>query len=231
MIMKKLIILAAVSLAGSTAFAQIGQTDPISPVKVGLKAGVSLPNYHFADNEDGYSTDAATNFHITGYIDAPIGRNFSVQPGLSLQGKGAKLADAAFLGEDVEVKQNTLWLEVPVNFVGKVPMGPAANLYLGAGPYAAFGLSGKNDVDGSFTDDSGENPWEGDDDFTFGDDSSDNLKGTDFGVNFIGGIQLNSGFNVGAGYGLGLTDLRPGGDGGNGKQTNRVWTFSVGFAF
>ncbi|HCN83952.1 MAG TPA: PorT family protein, partial [Sphingobacteriaceae bacterium] len=44
-------------------------------------------------------------------------------------------------------------------------------------------------------------------------------------------VQLNSGFNIGAGYGLGLTDLRPSGSGGNGKQTNRVLSFSVGMAF
>src|SRR5690606_34719558 len=102
--------------------------------------------------------------------------------------------------------------------------------YLGAGPYAAFGLSGKNDVDGPLTDDSGESIFDFDEDFTFGSDDTDDLKGTDFGVNFIGGVQLNNGFNIGAGYGLGLTDLRPTTDSGS-KFTNRVWTFSVGYAF
>jgi hypothetical protein len=53
----------------------------------------------------------------------------------------------------------------------------------------------------------------------------------DFGVNFLGGLQLSNGFNVGAGYGLGLTDLRSTGTGGNGQMTNRVLSFSVGYAF
>jgi hypothetical protein len=51
------------------------------------------------------------------------------------------------------------------------------------------------------------------------------------GFNFIGGFQLNNGFNIGAGYGLGINDLRPENTGRDMKQTNRVWSFSVGYAF
>lgn len=211
--MKKLLIIAVASLVSSAAFAQSGMT-------YGLKAGVSLPKYSFgADDADNGETNTTVNFHVTGFLDAPIGGMFSLQPGISLQGKGGEFFDSG----STEVKQNTMWVEVPVNLVGKTPLSGGTSLFFGAGPYAALAIGGQNKATtGSSSTES---------DLDFGNDAGDDLKGTDFGLNFLGGIEMNSGFSVGAGYGLGLTDLRPNGSGGNGKQTNRVWSFSVGVHF
>ena len=222
--MKKIVLLAAGFLIGGAAFAQ---TSSVSPVRWGLKAGVSLPKYHINNNngEDGES-EANTNFHITGYADVPVSAAFSVQPGISLQGKGGKTSFS-----NGEWKDNSMYIEVPVNLVGKLPLGATGtNLYLGAGPYAAFAISGERELEGSIPG----IEFEGKRDLEFGNDSGDDLKGIDFGVNFLGGVQLNNGINLGAGYGLGLTDLRPNSDSednSNGKVTNRVWTFSIGYSF
>lgn len=35
------------------------------------------------------------------------------------------------------------YLEVPLDFIGHVPVGDGANIFLGAGPYFAWGLNGK----------------------------------------------------------------------------------------
>lgn len=222
--MKKIVLLAAGFLAAGTfASAQTSTTSTIGGTKWGLKTGVNLAKYSYGnDDGDNPETDHATNFHVTGYLDLPVGRMFSVQPGLSLQGKGAEYFDT----ENTELKDNTMWLEVPVNLVGKIPLGlGGANIFLGAGPYASFGLSGERKF--TYNDDRDDIKS----DLEFGDDAGDDLKGVDFGVNFLGGVQLNSGFNIGAGYGLGLSDLRPSGDGGNGQINNRVISFSVGYAF
>jgi hypothetical protein len=65
-----------------------------------------------------------------------------------------------------------------------------------------------------------------------GNNSGDDLKALDFGVNFLAGYQLNSGLNFGAGYGLGLTNLRPTSTSAtNVEQNNRVLSFSIGYAF
>ena len=168
------------------------------------------------DNPD---TETTTNFHVTGYMNAPLSTNFSIQPGISLQGKGGKFVDNA----NLEIEQNTMWIEVPVNLVGKLPVGSATHLFLGAGPYLGFAISGQNEVT--------TNGSSSERDLEFGTDDSDDLKGIDFGVNVLGGVQLNSGLNLGAGYGIGLTDLRPTESGGEGKTTNRVLSFSVGFSF
>ncbi|WP_423149423.1 outer membrane beta-barrel protein [Rubrolithibacter danxiaensis] len=225
--MKKLFILAIASLIGSSAYSQTttSTTTTTSPLKFGLKVGVNLPKYNVAntDGED-FQTKNTTNFHVTGYLDAPLVGPLYVQPGISLQGKGGKTE----YGSTASVEDNSMWVEVPVNFVGKIPLGlGGSNIYLGAGPYVAFGVSGERKGKGSV----GNVTYEGNRDLNFGKDSGDDLKGTDLGVNFLGGVQLGSGFNVGAGYGLGLTDLRPTTDGGDGKVTNRVLSFSVGYSF
>lgn len=219
MTMKKIALLAAGFLIGSAAFAQ----TTVPPVKWGLKAGVSLPRYHYQNNNgDDHETGSTTNFHITGYADVPVSTYFSVQPGISLQGKGGKFWDT----NDLEYKHNTMWIEVPINFVGKVPLGTTgAKLFLGAGPYVAFGIHGETELENTNNGDSMTN------DFSFGNGSDDALKGTDAGVNFLGGFEFSNGINIGAGYGLGLVDLRPNGEGGNGKMTQRVLSFSLGYSF
>ena len=226
--MKKIILLAAGFLiGGAAANAQTTtKTSSVGTTKWGLKAGVNLAKYSYgADDAKNESTDQATNFHVTGYLDLPLGgRMFSIQPGLSLQGKGAEYFDVA----DIEIKENIMWLEVPVNLVGKIPLGATGtNLFLGAGPYGAVGLAGEIKTENEKTDQSTTQK------IKFGDEDNNNAsrKRTDFGVNFLGGIQLSNGFNIGAGYGLGLTDLRPNGTGGNGQVTNRVLSFSLGYAF
>jgi hypothetical protein len=209
--MKKLLILAVAALIGGTAAAQ---------QKWGLKAGVNFPKYSFGeDDADNAETDKTTNFHVTGYLDAPLSTNFSIQPGISLQGKGGKYR----INANSELEQNTMWIEVPVNLVGKIPVGGATHIFLGAGPYAGFAIAGQNKLEVGNT--------ETETDMDFGNDAGDDLKGIDFGLNALGGIQMSSGLNIGAGYGFGLTDLRPSGSGGNGQQTNRVLSFSVGFSF
>jgi hypothetical protein len=211
--MKKLILSAAAVLFGLGAFAQ-------APMGYGIKAGVNLPNYHYDNNSNSFDTKSSTNFHVTAYLDAPITSNFYIQPGVSLQGKGAKFAEYEFLGNQYSITQNTLWIEVPVNAVAKFYTGDVGNFYIGAGPYAAFGISGKNKITSGGSSSDLEN-------FKFGKD--EDQKSFDAGINFLAGYQLSSGLTLGAGYGLGLSDIAPNGS-GSVKQNNRVLSFSVGFA-
>lgn len=211
--MKKL-LLAIVGLGFSVGVFAQGQ-----PMGFGIKAGANFPKYNWS-GANSYETKASTNFHVTAFLDAPIATNwFYIQPGVSLQGKGAKFIDNSSL----EMTQNTMWIEVPVNVVAKFPVQSAGNFFIGAGPYVAFGISGKNKYDTNW----GSTQTE----FDFGKDGT--LKGTDFGLNFIGGFQLANGLMIHGGYGLGLTDLRPSNNNfftGDEKLTNRVWTVGLGFA-
>lgn len=210
-----------VFLAAAAMFLAVGVFAQGQPLGFGLKAGVNFPKYNFSGDNSSDETKSTTNFHVTAFLDAPLSSNFSVQPGISLQGKGAKYLEGSFLGNDFEVTQNTMWVEVPVNFVAKLPTANVGHVFLGAGPYVGLGLSGKNKL--SNNDSSNEFG-----DFKFG--KNESQKGFDFGVNFIGGYQLAGGLQISAGYGLGLVDIMPE-NSGNVKQTNRVWSAGIGFLF
>lgn len=207
--MKKLLVVFVGMLVGTAAMAQT------SPLGFGLKAGVNFPKYSLSGNDNTYETSTSTNFHVTAFLDAPLGGRFlSVQPGISLQGKGAELD----FGNAGTFTQSTMWLEIPVNLVAKVPVG-SSSFFVGAGPYVGFGLSGKNKYDSEWI--------TAEEDFEFGKDGS--LRSTDFGVNFTAGFHMFQGFMIHAGYGLGLTDLAPENNSSS-KLTNQVWSVGVGFA-
>ncbi|WP_207424822.1 porin family protein [Desertivirga brevis] len=220
--MKKIALLAVAFLAGTATFAQSTSTTSTG-TKWGLKAGVNIPKYsfHVSDGENP-ETSTITNFHVTGYSDIALSSNFSFQPGISLQGKGGEFGDDG----TNEYKQSTMWIEVPLNLVAKLPLtSSGTNFFVGAGPYAAYGIAGQNKIENKA------NGNETTSDVKFGDEVGKDLKSFDMGFNFIGGFQLNNGFNIGAGYGLGINDLRPKNTSRDMKQTNRVWSFSVGYAF
>jgi len=203
--MKKLLLSAAILFGSLGAFAQGG-------LGYGLRAGVNIPKYSF---ENG-SSESNTGFFVTGYLDAPISPNFSIQPGLSLQNKGGKWTEGE--NNSIELKQSIMSLDIPVNAVAKFPTGASGNFFIGAGPYVGFALSGKNkqNIGGVKTEQ----------DVEFGSGDGDELKRTDFGVNFLAGYQLSNGFQINAGYGLGLTNLSPV---SNLSTKNRVWSIGIGF--
>jgi len=187
----------------------------------GLKAGVNLGKYsNVSDLEKDYQKNNVS-FYVTGYADLPVAPQFSIQPGVSLQGKGAKY-EASGDNASGSLSRNVMSIEVPVNAVYYIPAG-AGNVFLGAGPYVGFNISGKDKWDGSL----GEGGTSGDRKLEFSGDNKD-MNLIDAGVNFLAGYKLNNGFLINAGYGLGLSNLNPG-DGE--KTSNRVLSFGVGFQF
>ena len=192
-----------------------------SGIRYGIKAGINFANISLSgsavEDEDKDHLKSWTSFQIGGLVDIPVGTSFSIQPGLTLTGKGNK-TEYEDSGDEFKLRANILYLEIPVNAVIKF-----GGLYLGAGPYASLALSGKN---------KGEMTIAGvtekvDDDIEFG-NSDDELRRTDFGVNVLGGYQLSNGLNFGANYGLGLNNLT---DDDEYKAKNRVFSVTVGFRF
>lgn len=211
--MKKLFVISIISLASLATFAQKGAS------KIGVKAGVTFPkySYDFGSAAGGtYTSDANTSFFIGAYSDSPISSNFSFQPGLSLIGKGGKTS-----GSGLVSTSNVLYLEVPLNFIANFAAGPG-KVFVGAGPYAAYALSGKDKITmGSSSDNTN---------LKFGNSSSDDQKALDFGINLTAGYQLTNGFNINAGYGLGLANLIPKPTNSE-KVMNRVLSIGIGFAY
>src|SRR5690606_13385252 len=119
--------------------------------------------------------------------DYALSKNFSIQAGLSLSGKGGKSAwseddlDGSASGEG-SFKESLLYLEVPVNAIYR-----SGSFYFGAGPCLGFALSGKwkesyeynlGNGDTESGTESGKIEFSGEDGY---------FKRADFGVNFLAG--------------------------------------------
>src|SRR5690606_26051754 len=107
---------------------------------------------------------------------------------------------------NLEVTESVMAIDIPFNFVGNIPAGPG-HFFIGAGPYVGFNVAGEVKWDGSGSFLGVDYTTNGDRDLEIGNSSDDDLKAVDFGLNGLVGYQFSSGFNIGAGYGLGLSNL------------------------
>lgn len=207
--MKKNLLLLAAALGIATA--SYAQTS------YGLKGGVTFPKLSLTGGSMSYTSDAATGFYLTGYADVPVASNFSFQPGISLQNKGGKFTTDEYIDFETDATSGTvnlMYIEVPLNFVYNIPAGPG-NVFLGAGPYAAYGVSVKAKT-GSLSESGTFNEMD--------------LNAFDAGVNFLGGYRLSNGFLINAGYGLGLANMLKDVE-GDVAMKNKVFSVGIGFQF
>ncbi|RZK69018.1 MAG: PorT family protein, partial [Pedobacter sp.] len=123
---------------------------------------------------------------------------------------------------------NTMYLEIPVNVVGKIPAG-SGNVFVGAGPYFGYALSGKSKAKVSVSGGGINESDSSKEDLEFGSEDGE-FKRVELGVNFLGGYQLKNGLNINFGYGLGLSNL-VNNSSGDGKASNRVLSVGLGFNF
>ena len=184
----------------------------------GIKGGVNFPRLSTSSqNNDPYIIPSTlTTFFVAAFIDFKFG-NFSYQPGVNFTGKGGQTFYKGLPADGIDVteKVKLYYLQVPMNVVYHLPV-VIGNLYLGAGPYAAVGTSGKIKYLTSATSKS--------QDVKFG--SNGDFKATDFGAGIIAGFQFNTGLLIGLNYDLGLSNIS-----NDGNTKNRVFGVSAGFVF
>lgn len=193
-------------------------TGANAQVSYGIKAGLNLPKIKLTSDVAGmsYTSDASTNFYVSGYANIPTATNFAIQPGLSLQGKGGKVKIGDFVANASEsATMNIMSIEIPVNAVYYIPTGTAGSVFVGAGPYLGLNLSAKA-KSGNFSQD-----------IEIG-SGAEEIKRLDYGANFLAGYRLSNGLLFNVGYGLGIANL----DNTNDPvEKNRVLSFGVGFEF
>ena len=129
----------AIALASftTTTFAQKGSASSDPGITYGVKAGVTIPSISTVLRVgEATNSDSSVSFYVGGIVDIPVASILSVQPGVSLVGKGGKQGD---------ITQNLYYIEVPVNLVAKMEAGPG-KIFVGAGPYLALGVGGNNGV-------------------------------------------------------------------------------------
>jgi hypothetical protein len=162
----------------------------------------------------------------------------ALEAGLLLKGKGAKSNTYLTSSTDdnyVKTTFNPLYLELPINFVLRLPLESKNNIFINAGPYVAMGIAGKSKMEtkilGAVTKSSSDIEFNNDDPSTTQqeDASYNKLKRFDYGVN------VGAGFDVGkviikANYGLGLAKINSTetDNGSNNKNKYRTVSVSLG---
>ena len=167
-------------------------TASFSQISFGAKAGFNLANVMYSQDE----LDPKFNptFQVGAVVEIGITEQLAVQTGLGFQGKGTKLKED-ILGEELESTTNLYYLQVPAHLLFNGDM-----FFVGAGPYAAFCLSGKSKS--TFA---GESDTE---DLEIGNTVDDDVASLDFGIGAQAGVKLGS-LRIGAGYDLGLANIIP----------------------
>lgn len=209
--MKKLIftlLAAGITLAASAQ----------SKTTFGVKGGVNFAKvYATADNSSETARSGGmTSFHVGIFADAPLGEGFSIQPGLFYSGKGFSSNDGVNTG-----KVKFSYIQIPVNVIYNVPLN-SGKFFFGAGPYAAYGISGKvqDQVSGRTVSV----------DVKFGNDLDSDFKRMDYGITGLVGFQFTNRLLLSANYDLGLSKIMPGDNLGYSLK-NQVAGLSLGFTF
>ena len=200
-----------------------------------VKAGLNLAN--ISVDKDGQVDDSRTlsSFHAGLQADLPVSSFFAIQPGVFFTGKGSKIESGNTSGDNwYRVSTRPYYIEVPVNAVIKIPLGEEARFFIGAGPYAAIGVGGKNKIEGELlgVDFSRTQniKFSDDDPFTSGEEGSGYgiMRRFDYGLNGTAGVEgKRAVFSVN--YGLGLAKLQSGTSSSDDElNKHRVLSFTVG---
>jgi len=199
-----------------------------------LKLGLNLANITTTNDGDIDEANQLTSFQAGIVINLPFLPFIHFQPGILLTGKGSKTqkgqsTDATFY----KATSNPYYVEFPANFVFRTP-GPI-KLFVGAGPYIAVGVGGKNKTEGKLLGVAFQSEkdiqWSNDDPSTLNYEEGAGygiMKKFDFGVNGLAGIETKH-MVLSAGYGYGLAKLQSGsGSGSDDQNKHRVLTFAIG---
>jgi hypothetical protein len=209
--MKKLtfisIVFLALHLAGNGQKTQFGFT-----------AGTAIANYH--SKSDGQTDNGNSKIGLTAGIiaDIPTGKHLSFQPAINFVQKGTK--DEQTIGGITEkAKLNVNCIELPLNLLYN-SNGSNSNFFVGAGPSLALSISGKAKYEDNNSSFSGK--------INFGNTDNDDMRGLDFGANFLAGFRFHRGLLFSVNYNAGLSNLFPGGS-SNDKMKSNYFGIRLGY--
>jgi len=131
--MKKLKLSLVIAFLGMISIVS-AQTASLS-----IKAGLNMSNYYGDDLTD---RNMKPGFHAGLGADLGLTPNMFVQTGLFFSTKGAKFSDTGE-GDWIDANITANYLQIPVHFAYKIDVTPGTKVVLHAGPYLAYGVSGK----------------------------------------------------------------------------------------
>jgi hypothetical protein len=222
--MKKLLALAVFAGFFTTAKSQVY-----------VQGGVNFANISTSKSGATQNSNMLTTFNAGIMARSNSAEPIALEAGLLLSGKGAKSNTYLTSSSDdnyVKTTFNPLYLELPVNFVLRLPLESKNNIFINAGPYIAMGIAGKSKMEtkilGTVTKSSSDIEFNNDDPSTTQQEeaSYNKLKRFDYGIN------LGAGFDVGkviikANYGLGMAKINSTETDNSSNNKNKYRTVSV----
>ncbi|MEO6813476.1 MAG: porin family protein [Ginsengibacter sp.] len=203
--------------------------------QVYVQGGVNFANISTSKSGSTQNINMLTTFNAGIMARSNSTEPIALEAGLLLKGKGAKSNTYLTSSPDdnyIKTTFNPLYIELPANFVLRLPLENRNNIFVNAGPYVAMGIAGKSKIETKFlgvtsnstkdikfnNDDPSTNQQE--------DASYDKLKRFDYGVN------VGAGFDVGkviikANYGIGMAKINSTKTDNSSNNKNKYRTLSV----
>jgi hypothetical protein len=186
-------------------------------VGLGAKGGLNLSNMIVKDDDETLSDDfkMLAGFHIYPYVEFSFSDLFALDAGLNFQSRGYSIIEDNF-----KLRFTSLYLDIPINAKFNFDLG-SLKLFCNIGPYVAFGVGGNIYTEttiGSYTTSAKRKI-----------DWGDDLKSTDYGLNFGVGIDINN-FIFGLNYGWGIANLSTLNN-DESRVNNYVLSISIGYKF
>ena len=201
-----------------------------------IRAGFNLANVSVTDEGRVDEANSLTAFQVGIIGDiAIVPKVVTFQTGIIFTGKGSKTQSGDPSSANYyKATSNPYYIEVPANFLFKIPFGSNA-IFAGAGPYIAMGVTGKNKTEGKYLGIGFSNEEK----IEFSNDDPTTLsyeEGAGFGVirRFDYGFNGTAGFEtksavLSVNYGYGLAKLQSGGNSSaDNNNKHRVLSFTVG---
>ena len=183
--MKKVFLVGAIALFG----AANAQT-------FGLKAGMNISNISNLDD-----AKAKIGFNAGAFMNAPLAANFSIQPEILYNSKGAKASDG------IDITLNLDYISIPVMF----QYHATPQFYLEAGPELSFLVSAKAKGGGATV------------------DLKDDVNGFDVGIGLGAGYYFTPNLAGTARYVAGVSDIIK--DNEDSASRNGVFQIGLAYKF
>jgi len=157
-------------------------------IKFGAKLGLNFPTMTLDFGSDKNTPKTMIGYHLGAVAEFPLESYYVLQPGILLTTKGDKRNVSRY-----QSTISTTYIEIPINVLYKIDL-KVAKLFMFAGPYVAFGISGEKKYAS----------WK--DDIKWGSKVDCDFKRVDYGVNIGAGIEVEN-IQIMVQYNVGLTNL------------------------
>lgn len=203
-----------------------------------VQGGLNLANITTTNTGGTQHNNLLTTFNAGIMARSNKNEPIALEAGLLVDGKGAKSNSylTSSTGDNyIKANFNPLYLELPVNFVLRLPLTHENNIFINAGPYVAMGIGGKSKIETSFlgvkSNSTSTIQFNNDDPTTSQQEeaSYDKLKKFDYGVNIGAGIDLKKILlKVNYGYGLAKINSTQTNNSSYNKNKYRIVSISLG---